>query len=314
MEENNGSGSSKHQNEVLEVSNSSKQDNSDVEGTSTIDDQNEHLHAIIADEIPLNRAKMVGHAPLTSSSASSCSSNLLDVDYDEKDAVDVSSSSEENGSREDAESSADTSSSSPQWSMVSESPLHGPTIESSSSPEISPQSSSLNAVNTSPMQSPVVQVMGRTGSYDPNRIPWSTFTPKPANDTDWAANSSDSLFSLYNGKSGELNKADFSSGLPTVIETTLEIDQKSVSTIGEAGEKENLEIQSEAPNVSINEDGKGVDPASAVIEDASSLKSDSKTTPPPSTPPATEGAMGTTPKTGGRRCCFNCFSCCSSRG
>lgn len=312
MEENNGSGSNKHQNEVLEASNSSKQDNSDIEGTSTIDDQNEHLHAIIADEIPLNRAKIVGHASLTSSSSSSC---LLDVDYDEKDAVDVSSSSEENGSREDAESSADTSSSSPQWSMVSESPVHGPAInqESSLSPEISPRNPGLNEVNTSPMQSPVVQVMGRTGSYDPNRIPLSTFTQKSANSTDWTATSNESLFSLHNGKSGELNKADFSSGLPTVIETTSEIDQKSVSTIGEGGEKENLEIESE-PIVSVNDDGNGVNPASPVVEDTSSTKSDSKTTPPPPpTPPAPEGTTGATPKTGGRRC-FNCFSCCASRG
>ncbi|KAI3665827.1 hypothetical protein L6452_44462 [Arctium lappa] len=86
-----------------------------------------------------------------------------------------------------------------------------------------------------------------------------------------------------------------------------------VVTVGEAGEKENLEIGSEASIVSINEDGNGVNPASPVIEDASSMKSDSRTTPPPPTPPTPDETTGATPKTGGRRC-FGCFSCCASRG
>ncbi|KAJ9564469.1 hypothetical protein OSB04_000435 [Centaurea solstitialis] len=392
MEENNGSDSNKHQNKELEASNSSKKGNSDLEGTSTINDQNEHLHAIIVDEVHSNRAKIVAHASISSSSSSSI---LLDIDYDEKDAAGVSPSSEENGSREDAdkkeaadvspsseekgsredddekeaagvssiseengstedadekdaagvslsseengsredanekeatgvslsseengsredadekeatgvslsseengsredadekeatgvslssdengsiedeaESSSDSSTSSLKWSMVSQSPLYGPHLnqEFSLSPETSsPRDTGLNVVDASPMQSPVVQVMGRTFSYDPDRIPWSAFALKPANSAEWTATSNESLFSLNNGKSGELNKGEFSPGLPTVIETTSEIDRKSVSTVGETGEKEDLEIEREAPLVSINEDGgNGVDPASPV--------------------------------------------------
>ncbi|KAK7274960.1 hypothetical protein RIF29_16063 [Crotalaria pallida] len=70
---------------------------------------------------------------------------------------------------------------------------------------------------TSPISSPPVQVMERTGVYDPARIPSSVFERNP-NQLDWSEASNESLFSLHVGnnsfsrermlgeaKSGELN-------------------------------------------------------------------------------------------------------------
>ncbi|KAL4568556.1 hypothetical protein LXL04_024170 [Taraxacum kok-saghyz] len=218
----------------------------------------------------------------------SSSSHLLEIDYDEN-AFDISFSISE-----EDEDNPNTR----QWSMVSASPVDGP-------PEV--QDPPLSPQNGSPKQPPVPQVMERTESYDPDRIPASTFTRKSTNNTEWSADSNDSLFSIHLGRSGELNRADSSFQLPTVIEATSDIDQKSA--IGE------IQNQSDVPIVHANENE--VNP--------SERPCDSKTTPssppPPAAPPGPEGKVAEETKSGkcvpipkGRCRCFNCFSCCTFCG
>ncbi|KAL6325397.1 hypothetical protein AAG906_023242 [Vitis piasezkii] len=95
--------------------------------------------------------------------------------------------------------------------------------------------------NGSTTQSPPIQTMGRSGGYDPNRIPSSVFASKPTTPLEWSVASSESLFSIHVGnasfstefaqlgKSGELTKSQeliFPSGLPPVTEAA-DMDRSS---------------------------------------------------------------------------------------
>lgn len=59
------------------------------------------------------------------------------------------------------------------------------------SPIVSPDSS--------PMKSPPIQTMGHPPGYDPNRIPSSIFSSKPASGSEWSTTSNESLFSIQMG-------------------------------------------------------------------------------------------------------------------
>lgn len=95
--------------------------------------------------------------------------------------------------------------------------------------DLSSQVSHYNNVSTSqtasPIQSPPIQVMEKTGGYDPHRIPDSVFGRSSSAAMDWSVASNESLFSLHLGnnsfsreqflmmsgelyKSGELSKPD----------------------------------------------------------------------------------------------------------
>ncbi|KAL7610499.1 hypothetical protein Lser_V15G12936 [Lactuca serriola] len=279
--------SGKTENPLVHNNISGKSENPLIHSMSSKDENLPILNKLSSKaEDPLIDNKNSGDASPTSFSSSS---NLLELDYDEN-AFDISFSISEED--EDATNTR-------QWSMVSASPT-------------AVQELPLSPENASPKQSPVVQVMERTDSYDPNRIPSSTFSRKLTDTTEWSVDSSDSLFSLHLGKSGELNRADSSFRLPTVIETTSEIDQKS--TIGE------IQNQSDVPIVSAN--GNGVNPSETPCDSVTTLQEQEQQPPPP---PVPEGNVEenvaaetksdnrvTSPK--GRCRCFNCFSCCTFCG
>ncbi|PIN16746.1 hypothetical protein CDL12_10591 [Handroanthus impetiginosus] len=55
--------------------------------------------------------------------------------------------------------------------------------------------------HVSPTQAPTIQVMGRTGGFDPNRIPASIFSKPSTTPMEWSVASNDSLFSIHLGNS-----------------------------------------------------------------------------------------------------------------
>ncbi|KAL3844599.1 hypothetical protein ACJIZ3_002002 [Penstemon smallii] len=126
------------------------------------------------------------------SSSSSSSSSALEFDTNEKSQPLNDSSTkpeiDENLSSgpESVSSPDNTAPTTPQWSMVSASPL-------SSSFGPSPE------VSSSQMKSPQAQTMARPTGYDPNRIPASVFSTKQSNLTDWSTASNESLFSIHMG-------------------------------------------------------------------------------------------------------------------
>ncbi|PIN02273.1 hypothetical protein CDL12_25211 [Handroanthus impetiginosus] len=65
-----------------------------------------------------------------------------------------------------------------------------------SSPDIATEN---RMQSSSQMKSPPVQTMGQPPGYDPNRIPSSIFSTKPANPTEWSVASNESLFSIHMG-------------------------------------------------------------------------------------------------------------------
>lgn len=154
-----------------------------------------------------------------------------------------------------ASSPPDISSQTPQWSMMSSSPRAetGHPL----SPDTFPQ-------NIEPiMKSPASNTMDHPPGYDPNRIPKSIFSSKPAN-AEWSTASNESLFSIQMGansfstdysymlpKSGEISEEwknstanpyyasevksneskSVSSPLPPLIEVPRDKDEKSARAI-----------------------------------------------------------------------------------
>ncbi|KAK9272184.1 hypothetical protein L1049_002555 [Liquidambar formosana] len=128
---------------------------------------------------------------------------------------------------------------SPNTSVVS---MSGSAMQSPNTSVVSMSGSAMQSPNTSvasmsgsAMQSPTVQMMGRTGGYDPNRIPACVFSSKPATPMEWSVASNESLFSIHIGntsfsrdhfilltKSQELTKPEDMSNLPTNLPSVTE--------------------------------------------------------------------------------------------
>lgn len=115
----------------------------------------------------------------SASQVSRCSSSRASTLSPPQNESIPKSKSEGDLSREQGGEST-TAAHTPQWSMVSASP-----------PVFSPQT-------TSP---PPVQTMETPSGFDPNRIPASVFSGKPANGSEWSVASNDSLFSIHMGNS-----------------------------------------------------------------------------------------------------------------
>ncbi|CDP02320.1 unnamed protein product [Coffea canephora] len=106
-------------------------------------------------------------------------------------------------------SSPDVSTQTPQWSMVSASPRGR--SGNLSSTDVLPQTPEWAMFNSSQMKSPPIQAMGR--GYDPNRIPSSIFSAKPATPMDWSVASNESLFSIHMGNNSFSKDSIFLQGL-----------------------------------------------------------------------------------------------------
>lgn len=161
---------------------------------------NGSLHTKMQPQISPHEGNPSSPGRVSSSSASSSASSFdpfQDVDDDENDIFYTSSPKYE---QDIPASPISVVKSAAEWSMISASPIAGP---------CSPHTPDWSIHGASPTQSPPIQTMGRPGpDYDPNRIPTSVFSSKPANPTDWSMVSNDSLFSLHmrdsSFKSGEL--------------------------------------------------------------------------------------------------------------
>ncbi|KAL3526594.1 hypothetical protein ACH5RR_011250 [Cinchona calisaya] len=130
-----------------------------------------------------------------SRSSSSSSSSLTTDDDEETPFNDSFHKAKQDGAqstRHGSISPLDVSIQTPQWSMVSVSPRGGSGNLYSS--EILPRTPQYLSSMT---KSPPIQAMGR--GYDPNRIPSSIFSNKPATPMDWSVTSNESLFSIHMG-------------------------------------------------------------------------------------------------------------------
>lgn len=121
-----------------------------------------------------NRSRELPSASLVSRSSSSRASSLSP----QNESI-PKSKSDGDLSREQGGVSTTPAAHTPQWSMVSASPL----------------------IYSSQTTSPPVQTMETPSSFDPNRIPASVFSGKPANGSEWSVASNDSLFSIHMGNS-----------------------------------------------------------------------------------------------------------------
>ncbi|XP_057769708.1 uncharacterized protein LOC130989676 [Salvia miltiorrhiza] len=137
------------------------------------------------------------HLTSSSSASSSSSSSHASLEHD----VPIAKSKSE-GDLQGSVATPDCPAQTPEWGMLS------------SSPNVGPQG------NLSPTASPPVQTMGHPSDYDPDRIPASVFSNKPANTSEWSVASNDSLFSIHVGnnsfakdqfRSGELARLEESS-------------------------------------------------------------------------------------------------------
>ncbi|KAL8240683.1 hypothetical protein R6Q59_014038 [Mikania micrantha] len=212
-----------------------------------------------------------------------------------------------------------------------------------------PQTCDLDAVYGCLKQSPPVQVMGQPTGYSLNQMPSPVFGLKHRSNSDWSLGSSESLFSIHTGnnsfcldgafsisKSGELNwiddhacftpdasKSCMSPGLPTVMDTSSEIERKSASISSESGEPIHFEMEkgksfANPANICRLSDASCQSTSSFAFPilaggSPSPTKVEAEKLPPPSTPPAevaqtTPKSPPTIPKAGCNQW-FHCFSC-----
>ncbi|KAL8471747.1 hypothetical protein ACS0TY_029112 [Phlomoides rotata] len=190
-------------------------------------------------------------ASVSSSSSSSSSRSSVEIDFDSKNPFNEDSKSD-GKHLHGQESSLDQTS---QWSMTSTSPPFE---------------------HLSHMTSPKVQSMGHPTGYDPNRIPLSVFSSKPANASEWSTASNESLFSIHMGnnsfsrdilwRSGELSRLDeldhelkqselssaFSAGLPPVLEVSAnEENGVKTSSASHVDSTNSLKVAPEVPKMTV---------------------------------------------------------------